>query len=131
MDGSRFDAWTRRRFGLAAGGLAASLFGLLSLDGGNARKRKRKRKNKRRKKGPPFCAGKNHCETVGTCHRPTSEVQCFCFVTADGGEPFCSIGMLLTNDCATCAAGQTCVDASGGRCGAFPFGCADPCPKPR
>jgi hypothetical protein len=27
MDGARFDAWTRRRFGLTAGGLAAALFG--------------------------------------------------------------------------------------------------------
>ena len=28
MDGSRFDAWTRRRFGLAAGGALGALLGL-------------------------------------------------------------------------------------------------------
>jgi hypothetical protein len=29
VDASRFDAWTRRRFGLAAGGATLSLLGLL------------------------------------------------------------------------------------------------------
>jgi hypothetical protein len=133
MDASRFDAWTRRRFGGAAGGLAVSLLALAAGDDTAARKRKRSRKKgrKRRKKQPHVCAGRNHCETVATCHHPSAEVQCFCFVTVEGGKPFCSIGMLLTDDCSECAAGQTCVDASGGRCGAFAFGCADPCPKPR
>jgi len=32
MDGSRFDTWTRRRFGLAAGGLTATLLGLASQE---------------------------------------------------------------------------------------------------
>jgi len=32
MDVKRFDAWTRRRFGLGAGVLAASLFGFQGLD---------------------------------------------------------------------------------------------------
>ena len=32
MDEARFDAWTRRRFGLGAGGLAASLLGVLGVN---------------------------------------------------------------------------------------------------
>ncbi len=54
MDDSRFDAWTRRRFGLAAGSSLATLFGLLHLDEAegrnNHRKRRRKRKQRRREK---------------------------------------------------------------------------------
>jgi hypothetical protein len=47
MDGSRFDSWTRRRIGLAAGGMAATLAGLFSAD---ANKKKKRRKNKKRRK---------------------------------------------------------------------------------
>jgi len=55
MDDSRFDAWTRRRFGLATGGALATLFGLLDADDADAsrksrRRRKRKRKQKRRER---------------------------------------------------------------------------------
>jgi N-acetylglucosamine-6-sulfatase len=56
MDDSLFDAWTRRRFGLATGGSLATLLGLLRLDETDAknkkarRRRKRKRKQKRREK---------------------------------------------------------------------------------
>jgi hypothetical protein len=32
MDEKRFDAWTRRQFGLGAGGLAASLLGVLGIE---------------------------------------------------------------------------------------------------
>ena len=42
MDALRFDAWTRRRIGLAAGGLAASLLARDSPESA-ARKRKKKR----------------------------------------------------------------------------------------
>ena len=42
MDGPRFDAWTRRRFGLLAGGLAAGLLRLSAADPADARKRKKK-----------------------------------------------------------------------------------------
>jgi hypothetical protein len=40
MEGSRFDAWTRRRFGLAAGGVAGSLFGLLAREAAESKKKK-------------------------------------------------------------------------------------------
>ncbi len=49
MDGTRFDAWTRRRFGLAAGG--ASLAALLGLAGGRDAEAKKKKKKKCRKTG--------------------------------------------------------------------------------
>jgi hypothetical protein len=47
MDGSQFDVWTRRRFGLAAGGLSASLLTLASLEDAEAKKRKKRKKKKR------------------------------------------------------------------------------------
>ncbi len=47
MDGSTFDAWTRRRFGLAAGGVLAAL---ASLHGASAKKKRGKRCKK-------LCAG--------------------------------------------------------------------------
>lgn len=53
MDGSRFDAWTRRRFGLAMGGLAASLRSAASPDNAEAKKNRKKRKKKK------------PCQTVG------------------------------------------------------------------
>jgi hypothetical protein len=49
LDGSRFDAWTRRRFGLATGGAAvASLLGSIGVHEAEAKK-KRKKKKKCRK----------------------------------------------------------------------------------
>lgn len=39
MDGWRFDSWTRRAFGIAAGGLVAALAGLILLDSADAKKR--------------------------------------------------------------------------------------------
>ena len=50
MDPSWFDAWTRRRFGLAGGALAA-LFGLGALDETEAGNNKgKKRRNQRRER---------------------------------------------------------------------------------
>ena len=68
MDGSRFDAWTRRRFGLTTGGILAGLLGARSLDDAAAadkqkrRKRRRKRRQRRRNQNPnpnpnPPCTG--------------------------------------------------------------------------
>ncbi len=42
MDGSQFDAWTRRGFGAAAGGLAGSLLAMAAIPGAKAKKKKRK-----------------------------------------------------------------------------------------
>lgn len=44
MGETRFDAMTRRRFGLAAGGLAGSLLGLVRLSGGEAKVSKKTKK---------------------------------------------------------------------------------------
>ncbi|MCI3953586.1 MAG: hypothetical protein K0R53_3086 [Burkholderiales bacterium] len=43
MDGPQFDAWTRRRLSVAAGGLATSLAGLAAI-GPTAAKRAKRRK---------------------------------------------------------------------------------------
>jgi N-acetylglucosamine-6-sulfatase len=50
MDDSLFDAWTRRHFGLAAGGSLATLLGLLRLDETDAKNKKKKRRRKRKRK---------------------------------------------------------------------------------
>jgi hypothetical protein len=68
MEGSRFDAWTRRRFGLAAGGVAGSLFGLLAREAAESKKKKRKRCIKVGKVckqgGKRKCCGKLKCRLV-------------------------------------------------------------------
>lgn len=43
MDGSRFDAWTRRGFGTAAGGLAGALLAQAALPVAKAGKKKKKK----------------------------------------------------------------------------------------
>jgi hypothetical protein len=50
MEGSRFDAWTRRRFGLAAAGGVATLLGLGARDDTAAKKGKNKNKKGCKKK---------------------------------------------------------------------------------
>ncbi|MGH2618030.1 MAG: tail fiber domain-containing protein [Thermomicrobiales bacterium] len=58
MDGSRFDRWTRRRFGRLAGGAAAALFGSATADA-----KKKRRRKKRCKKLGDTCTpgGKRRC----------------------------------------------------------------------
>jgi hypothetical protein len=74
MDGPGFDHWTRRHFGLAAGGFAASALALLGVMDGeagrNARKRKRRRKKRCKKLharcqvgGKRKCCGELRCRT--------------------------------------------------------------------
>jgi hypothetical protein len=56
MDGARFDAWTRRAFGLAAGGALAALFGRGGLmDVAVGKKRKNKNKMKKKKTSRRTC----------------------------------------------------------------------------
>lgn len=64
MDGSPFDRWTRRRFGLAGGGLAALLaLGRLKGTGGKKRGKKRCRKllQSCSSGGKRKCCGKLRC----------------------------------------------------------------------
>jgi hypothetical protein len=79
MDGSGFDAWTRRRFGLAAGGLAASVAAMAGL--GDARAAKKKKK-----KGTNCCLRGKNCGTPGTTDKKcctnfrcsNNPEECFC-----------------------------------------------------
>ena len=78
MDDVQFDTWTRRRFGLAAGGAAASVLGLLgaiglSEDEAEAARKNNKnknRKNNKRKRKPK-------CRKLGdTCNDDRRNQQC-------------------------------------------------------
>lgn len=83
MDGSRFDSWTRRRFGLLAGGLAATLFGGTPPQAVGAKKKK-KRKHKKQAT----------CALLGDVCSPTSSPICCVSlacksVAALGGDRCC------------------------------------------
>jgi hypothetical protein len=70
MDGTRFDLWTRRRFGAAAGGVAASLLSFLTPASIAARKRKKKKKKRCTTlgvlcAGAPACCGDLRCDIIG------------------------------------------------------------------
>ena len=67
MDEARFDAWTRRRIGVAAGGLATTLFGLASSDA--AAKKTRKTRCRRlgascKTGGKRTCCGTLKCSRI-------------------------------------------------------------------
>lgn len=121
MDGSRFDAWTRRRFGLAAGGVAAALTGLIPTGEDAAAKNKRK---KRCRKLGQVCTpgGKKKCCGDRFCARS------FTFTVADrcckgGGErctgeedATCCTGLCtLAGECFCKTGGQSC-DRNGQCC---------------
>ena len=70
MDGSDFDAWTRRRFGLAAGGLAPFLIGALTLGDVAAKTKNKKKRCKKLSQpckpgGKRKCCGNLRCDLVG------------------------------------------------------------------
>ena len=75
MDDTRFDAWTRRRFGLAAGGVLAPLLGLARTEQAVARKRCRKL-------GKPCVIGGRRCCKGRTCGGPPPDRFC----CKQGGE---------------------------------------------
>lgn len=72
MDGMRFDAWTRRRLGLAASGIAATVIGMTTPAA--AGKNRKNRKNRCRKildtcsttPSAQSCCGGLNCDIVGT-----------------------------------------------------------------
>ena len=107
MDGSRFDAWTRRRFGLAAGGLAGTLFALVAPDDAVLSKRGKKKKKRCKRAGQGCTSGKRRkccphlvCQSIearggaklccrevgGSCSLETEEC---CSGLCDGAECFC------------------------------------------
>jgi hypothetical protein len=101
MDGSQFDVWTRRRFGLAASGLSASLLTLTGLDA-TAKKKHKKRKKK----------NKNKCINLGdTCATvqfpPSPCCDCLaCGPTEVGGNNVCC--RPGGAPCSAAAAGECC-----------------------
>ncbi len=68
MDGSQFDAWTRRGFGVAAGGLAGTLLAKSGIPGVEAGKKKKKKKCK--KLNDACNDGKKKCCCGYECHEP-------------------------------------------------------------
>lgn len=117
MDNDWFDVWTRRRFGLAASGAAAAVFGWLGADDAAARK---KRKKKRCRKAGKACDPKkgrrccrkfrcDHAFDTGPqrkeCCRPAG-APC----TADNDHECCSGG------CDFLVGGGTCSPCHGRSC---------------
>jgi len=127
MDANQFDAWTRRRFGRMAGGMATLLLGLGTLDDAKASKGKGgknkgkdnvKDKDKDKDKDKePVCTSDADCP--GEC------MECADGVCGPQLAPLCKV--CQKSDCdpetkklvcvARCAEGQVC-------CGT---GCAEPC----
>lgn len=59
MNALRFDAWTRRRFGLAAGGMLAASIGVVGLVPAGAKNRHKRRRKRCRKLGRTCVEGGN------------------------------------------------------------------------
>jgi hypothetical protein len=90
LDGTRFDAWTRRRFGLATGGAVASLLGLMNLDDAEAKKKnKNKNKKKNRKKKKKCKKLGQGCDITTKNKKCCSENQLCAQVQHLGGGDFC------------------------------------------
>jgi hypothetical protein len=108
MDGSRFDAWTRRRFGLAAAGAAAGLLSLLPWDDAFAKRNKRKKRKKRKLRS-------KQCEPLGTGCNPHNDQRLCCaglsciHVDELGGRHCCHGRFGPCNDNADCCSNLQCV----------------------
>jgi hypothetical protein len=85
LDGTRFDAWTRRRFGLATGGAVAGLLGLASLHEAEAKK-KNKKKRKKKKQCKKLGQG---CDTSVKKKKCCSERQLCSTIQGQGSRTFC------------------------------------------
>jgi hypothetical protein len=143
MDGSRFEAWTRRRFGLAGGLIAA----LLTLDPARdgVSKQKRRHKHHKRHKRTGKC-GTQEKECQGTCIPRSQccgdcpsgtyccEGECVSLETCCGsgvcpsgcpcrrnveGEQFCTTADFPV--CAQCTSSDGCLADEG----CFPASCGD------
>jgi hypothetical protein len=111
MDGSRFDAWTRRRFSVSAGGLAASLslLSLASLDVATARNKKKRRNKKKKKANPCICPQQPICKNLlESCDPNVAAQHCCpglnCGVVAEQDGLRCCLGVRsrctsTTNQC--------------------------------
>jgi hypothetical protein len=121
MNDTRFDDWTRRRFGLVAGGGLVALLVAGHLDEVAARKRQRKRKRRRQPK--PTCAGAgNSCaESDPDC---CAGLECG-FITPGSDEATCCRpdGAPCTPETACCSTNcdaetETCATCRGRPCDA-------------
>jgi hypothetical protein len=135
MDDGHFDAWTRRRFGLGLGGLAAGLLGV-AAPGAAAKKGKpkdcsKKKKQKCRRQGRVcekgkcvvVCNARNsacRADVVQICGNPRD--FCVCSPLAGGGF---TCAEQRPDECPAfsecigdldCAGGEACVDVSGDNC---------------
>jgi hypothetical protein len=135
MASQRFDAWTRRRFGLATGGLLSALLNLDAAWDGAARKRKKRHKHKNKKRcggSQKRCQGKciPRAECCGDCPSGTycCEGTCIRLERCCGSGP-CDAGcpcrrtigsglqICVSNDLAECAQCESTDDcAPGERC---------------
>jgi hypothetical protein len=134
MDDGRFDAWTRRRFGLATGGLLAAVLGLAAVDEGAAKKHKHKHKHHHKHKPKKTCQpDETLCGTAcvaGTCCPGTAcGANCDCFLTVEDTS-FCSptFALIVCEQCessADCPEGFQCVPDTG--CPGLTALCYPPC----
>jgi hypothetical protein len=112
MDGPRFDAWTRRRFGVAAAGALAGLLALARDDDARAKRKKKRRKNRKKPR---------KCEQLGTRCNPKNDKKLCCsglacgVVPELGGHRCCRSRYASCQENADCCANLQC-DA-GGFCG--------------
>jgi hypothetical protein len=107
MDDSRFDTWTRRRFGLATTGAVAAALGLFAVDDAEAKRKKRKRKKRKRciELTKPCHVGGRKC-----CHNH----ECKTFNAGASGTFFCCSG--AGNPCSSgepCCPGLGCLTEVG------------------
>jgi hypothetical protein len=111
MDGSQFDAWTRRGFGAAAGGLAGSLLALSAIPSAEAKKKNKKKKNKCLKLNDKCNDNKKKCCCGYEC-QPVNASGNFCCraagFPADSAEDCCSGRPLELGKCICKTLGQGC-----------------------
>jgi hypothetical protein len=78
MDTSRFDAWTRRRFGLATTSALATALGLVAADEATARRKRRKKKKGRCREKTESCSKKKKCCKNLSCAKVGLSAHTFC-----------------------------------------------------
>lgn len=128
MDEKRFDAWTRRQFGLGAGGLAASLLGVLGIEDADSKAKTKDNngKHKSKGKGKGKNRGKHHgkhkgkgpkCKKAGTGGCKTSRPDCCADLTCQAVPGFGGV-RCCADDGASCSRAQQCCSGvcSGGAC---------------
>jgi hypothetical protein len=107
MDGSRFDAWTRRRFGIATGGVLASLLGGLAVEDAEAKKHHKHKKHHKRKKR---CLKLRASCTPGGKHKCCGDLKCRVDSVDEGVHTVCcKTEGKHCDDTAECCSGLGCL----------------------